>query len=205
MERERFESTKSIIILLAAMYLSFFAIGYFQYGLIYDEHLLYGSIAALLGLLLAYLLWKNTYLEIEHHRILKNSGYRDIGSDTLDIVDIKYIYRIPAFVWRSGGSLMMIYTKDAHGELRYSALREVNYSNDTLKRFLRRLRQIKPSIELDQEYEDFLAGKYDYEERSFGRWVWSKNTVASVEARLREKGEKWDPVGPLGQLLNKFR
>lgn len=169
-----------------------------------DNYLVGGGSAAL-WFLLIYFTNRNTYLEIRDKRTLKNSGYRDIGSDTLDIFDIKYIYRIPAFIWRSWGSLMIIYVKDAKGQLRHSALREVNYSNDTLKRFLRRVKQINPSIELDQEYLDFLDGKYDYEERSFGRWVWSKNTVAGVEARLREKGEKWDPVGPLGKLLNKFR
>lgn len=167
-----------------------------------NDYLVSGGLAAAL-FLFVYFLTKNTFLEIQNQRVLKNSGYRDIGSDTIDIFYIKYIYRAPAFIWRSGGSLMLIYARDEKGHLKYSALREVNYSNDTLKRFLRRVKQINPSIELDREYLDFLAGKYDYEYRSFGAWVPSKNTIASVEARLREKGEKWDTVSPLGRFLAK--
>jgi hypothetical protein len=71
------------------------------------------------------------------------------------------------------------------GKLRQSSLREVNYLNDRLRDFLRRIRQIEPSIELDPEYEKFLEEKLYLEDAS-------ENTVASVEARLKAKGEQWE-------------
>ena len=37
----------------------------------------------------------NTYLEVQDKRTLINSGYRSIGKDTINIFDIKYIYRYP--------------------------------------------------------------------------------------------------------------
>jgi hypothetical protein len=49
---------------------------------------------------------------------------------------------------------------------------------------LKRLKQIKPSIELDPEYEKITAGQMFIDDMS-------QNTVSSVEARLKAKGERW--------------
>ena len=46
------------------------------------------------------------------------------------------------------------------------------------------MKQIKPSIELDPEYKKFLEGKLFLENPP-------NNTIASVEARLKAKGEHW--------------
>ena len=116
---------------------------------------------------------------------LINSGYRSIGKDTIDIFDIKYIYRYPNFILKWYGSRMVFYIQMPNGKLRQSSLREVNYSNDTLRSFLKRIKKIKPNIELDPEYEKFLQEKLWLEDSS-------ENTIASVEERLREKGEVWD-------------
>jgi hypothetical protein len=169
-----------------------FLLGFLEKNIIHtpSDYLVSGGIASLLFLLI-YVTTINTYLEIQDQRTLRNSGYRDIGYDNFDILNIKYIYRASAFIWRSGGSLMLIYIRDEDGRLKLSKVREVNYPNDTLKRFLRRITQLNPSIELDQEYSNFLSGKYDDEDRSFGRWVKSSNSIADIEARLHTKGEKW--------------
>ena len=57
-----------------------------------------------------------------------------------------------------------------------------NYSNETLLSLLKRLKQIKPSIELDPEYEKFIKGKLFLENPS-------ENTASSIEARLKAKGK----------------
>ena len=79
---------------------------------------------------------------------------------------------------------MVFYAQGPDGKLRQSALRERNYSSDTLQAFLKRLKQIKPTIELNSEYEKFLQGKLFIENPS-------ENTAASVEAHLKAKGERW--------------
>jgi hypothetical protein len=70
----------------------------------------------------------------------------------------------------------MIYHRDEQGGIRHSALRERNYSDETLKKFLLRIKTIKPTIEIDPEYQDFLKGNLRLSQSS-------KNTVASVEER----------------------
>ncbi len=79
---------------------------------------------------------------------------------------------------------MVFYIKMSDGKLRQSSLREVNFSEETIVNFLQRIKQINPNIELDPEYEKIIAGKLEKNSPS-------ENTVASIEARLKEKGETW--------------
>ncbi len=79
---------------------------------------------------------------------------------------------------------MVIYHRDENGNIRHSALRERNYSPTTLKSFLCRLIAINPLIEIDPEYREFLNGRLELKAPS-------KNSVATVEQRLRDKGEVW--------------
>ena len=125
-----------------------------------------------------------TFVEIEDNRHITNTGYFSFGKDTFDILDVKYIYQIPEFVLRQYGSRMLFCIKMPDGKLRQSPLREQAYSNDTIVALLEQLKQIKPTIELDPEYEKIVSGKMYIDEMS-------QNTISSVEARLRAKGERW--------------
>ena len=117
-------------------------------------------------------------------RKIINSGYWDIRKDTVDIFDIKYIYRFPHMIIKGWGSRMVLYVKTEDGKLRQSSIREVNYSNDTLVQFLKRIEEINPNIELDNEYQKIIEGEIEFSDAS-------QNTVKEVEQRLRDKGEKW--------------
>lgn len=149
-----------------------------------SDLLVFGGMS-LIFLALIYFSTKREYLEIIDGRTLINSGYREIGKDIIDIRDITYVYRYPNLRLKSYGSRMVIYVKGDDGKLRQSSVREVNFSESTLERFLRRLKQIKSNIELDSEYEAFLNGTLLLTDAS-------NNTVASVENRLTAKGERWE-------------
>jgi hypothetical protein len=182
MKRERFKSSKGLVIYVAIVASLIVGTANYADWTSYD-YLEGGAVAAFLVLLALYSTL-TTYLEIHDSRTLINSGYRTFGKDTIDIFDIKYIYRHPEFIIRYYGSRMVFYIKGEDGRLRRSSLREVNFANDTLVRFLKRIKEIRPTIELDPEYEKIIKGEMDLNDAS-------GNTVASVEARLRAKGETW--------------
>jgi hypothetical protein len=184
-KKERFRSKMELIYVPVAGIAGFIYLGYLQNGpYAFDQNTIEGiSFAAIL--LAMVVDWKvRTYLEIQDNRWLVNSGYYTFWKQKFDIFDIKYIYRYPNLRLKWYGSRMVFYIKTPDGKLRQSSLREVNFSNDTLRAFLKRIKQIKPAIELDPEYEKFLEDKLDLENAS-------ENTVASVEARLKEKGDVW--------------
>jgi hypothetical protein len=135
-------------------------------------------------LLGAYAIEKNIFIKIEDGRRVTNSGYFDFRRDKFDILDIRYIYRHSEFIVKWYGSRMVFFIKMPDGKLRQSALREQAYSNDTIIALLKRLKQIRPPIELDPEYEKILAGQMFIDDMS-------ENTVSSIEARLKAKGERW--------------
>jgi hypothetical protein len=185
MSKERFKSKMTGIYIISVFIVAMIFLGDSQdrqYGLNLDT-LEIVALATVLFLFVCYLKW-TTYLEIQDCRWLINSGFREFGTDKIDIFDVKYIYRYPNFILKWYGSRMVFYIKAVDGKLQRSSVREVNFSNDTLRRFLKRVKQIKPSIELDPEYDLFLEEKLYLEDTS-------DNTVASVEARLKEKGEVW--------------
>jgi hypothetical protein len=189
MKKERFERSYRFVIMTVVGTACLFAVGINEHNISLSFPLERNTMivsSLFVGLILLTIRWKiTTYLEIQDERMLVNSGYHDFGKDIIDIHDIKYIYRIPQFIvaWY-GGSLMMIYHRDEQGGIRHSALRERNYSDETLKKFLLRIKTIKPTIEIDPEYQDFLKGNLRLSQSS-------KNTVASVEERLKAKGESW--------------
>jgi hypothetical protein len=187
---ERFTSADSIVYQIALMLLVLFLIGFYQ-NPTFGRHTLIGCALGALLIIGTYYSHKYTYLEIRDKRTLVNRGYHTFRYDTLDIYDIKYIYRVPAFIHGRWGSLMVIYLQDQTGTLKHSAVREHAYSNDSLKQFLTRIKEINPSIELDTEYEEFLAGTLGPQNEYGFKNIKTKNTVKSVEDRLRTKGEKF--------------
>jgi hypothetical protein len=185
MSKERFKSKMTGIYIISVFIVAMFFLGDSQdrpYGLNLDT-LEIVALASVLFLFVCYLKW-TTYLEIQDGRWLINSGFRNFRTDKIDIFDVKYIYRYPNFILKWYGSRMVFYIKTADGKLHRSSVREVNFSNDIMRAFLKRIKQLNPSIELDQEYELFLQEKLYLEDTS-------DNTVESVEARLKEKGERW--------------
>ena len=185
MKKERFKSKMQSIYFVLFVIGGFFYLGYLQNGPYSLERNTFEAIflaVILFGIVFDFKV--RTYLEIQDARWLINSGYRTFGKDKIDIFDIKYIYRYPNLRLKWYGSRMVFYIKTPEGKLRQSSVRELNYSNDTFRDFLKQIRQIKPSIELDSEYEKFLEEKLYLEDAS-------ENTVASIEARLKEKGETW--------------
>jgi hypothetical protein len=149
-----------------------------------DFHVSVFFFALLLVLMLYFTL--TTYLAIENNRTLINSGYHFFGTIRIDIQRIKYIYRFPNMRLRGWGSRMVIYLHSDTGTLVSTAVLEAAYSPKTLEAFLRRIKSLNPAIELDPEYEEILSSPHIriIEDPS-------DNTVASVEARLRTKGETW--------------
>ena len=198
MEKERFTSGYGLIWLTLIGVVALLTVSYRERGFVPNQDT---SVMLLLffgGIILTLIFRTTTYLEIQNSRTLINSGYYDFKKDTLDIHDIKYIYRVPQFIMRYfGGSLMMIYIKDDNGGIRHSAIRERPYPEATLKKFLLRIKALKPTIELDPEYEAFLADKIDLHSAS-------QNSVEGVEQRLRDKGETWNRVTGAKKFLSKL-
>jgi len=181
--REIFHSKHDLIYFgTAALALAFWMGGLFNRPL---DDIVFGLSLAFFILIIIYLSVINTYLEIKNGRRLINSGYFSLSKQETDIFDIKYIYRYPHFILKWYGSRMVFYVKMPDNKLKQVSLREANYSNETLRGFLKRLLKINPRIELDPEYEKFLAEKLWLEDAS-------ENTIESVEARLRKKGETWE-------------
>jgi hypothetical protein len=183
MKKEHFASSVYLVYIFVAAIAGYFLIGNFTARPLND--FLFFSAFAMGTLLLVYLSTIHTYLEIQDNRWLINSGYRTFGKDRIDIFDIKYVYRFSELILKWYGSRMVFYIKTEDGTLRQSSQREINFSNDKIIEFLKRIKQINPRIELDQEYEEIIKGEMETSSAS-------ENTVASVEARLKEKGERWE-------------
>lgn len=182
MKKERFKSSMYLV------YLALGAIAFVIYAGNYNDwtfnDYLEGVVLVLGLFLIVFFSTISTYLEIQDNRWLINSGYRTFGKDKIDIFDIKYIYRFPQFILKWYGSRMVFYIKTPDGKLRQSSQREINFSEDKLIQFLKRIKQLNPNIELDAEYEKILNGEMEKNNPS-------ENTVASIEGRLKEKGEVW--------------
>ncbi len=138
-----------------------------------------------------YLKLSNSYLEIKDGRTLVNRGYRELGHDVLDIYDIKYIYRLPQFSFRGAGTIMVIYLCGEDGKLKHSIVREVNYSDKNLKRFLTKITQINPNVDIDPEYLKFLARPDEVDDNFKFSDTSTRNTKESIESMLHAKGESW--------------
>ncbi len=182
MKKERFKSSMTLLyVFVSAVALSVFVADYKDWLL--NDYLFAVSISAIL-LIIVYLSTIHLYLEIQNNRTLINSGYNTFGKNEIDIFNIVYIYRHPEFILKWYGSRMVFYIRIPEGKLRQSSLREINYSNETIIKFLTRIKEINPNIELDHEYKKIIKGEIEKNEPSH-------NTLKSVEARLQEKGENW--------------
>ncbi len=184
MNYERFNSSYSLLFLVIGVVVLPFFLDYLHNKPIVLNGSTWESLAIASALVLL-VFWdrQTTYLGIQDNRSLINSGYRSFRKDIFDIRDIKYIYRLPNFFLSWYGSRMVFYINGEDGKLRQTSLREVAYSASTLERFLRRVKEIKSTIELDPEYEKILRGELLFNDPS-------ENTVSIIEKKLKEKGEK---------------
>ncbi len=99
----------------------------------------------------------------------------------------------------------MLIVVEEKGNIKYSSVREANYNDATIKEFLTRLKQLNPSIELEQQYQDLVDGKLGGENQPKFTKVPATYSVDEVEERLRNRGEHWEHRGLLGMLMDKFR
>ena len=190
MDDKKYYANWSLIVTFSVAFTGIFLLGFLERGL--DHDFLEGVVIILL--VLGFLIWTklNTFLQLKNKRTVVNSGYRSFRKDICDVYDVKYVFRVPQFTWKHfGGSLMILYVKGDDGKLRHSIVREVNYKDQTLKEFLKRITTLNPSIELDKQYRDFLEGKLGGENQPRFVRTPANRTPAQVEELLREKGEKF--------------
>jgi hypothetical protein len=117
------------------------------------------SLGLIIGLLvIVYVSTATTYFEIQDLSTLIINGYRNFGKDNIPLFDIIFIGRTKNFPLKQYGSRMVFYIKMPDGTLAHSSQREINFSNETLIKFLTRLKQLNPRIELDHEYERIIKG-----------------------------------------------
>lgn len=157
-----------------------FLIGCADHGFIWDFYTEVGLLAA--GVLLLSLIWDryHIYVQIINGQRLINAGARSFARDDVELNDVKCIARAGS-VTKWWGSLMIMYGPPVNGEVRRMFLREKAYDDETLKALLRELKKLNSSIELDQEYERFLASPPD------GMWLSehpAERTVQEVEAKM---------------------
>jgi hypothetical protein len=93
-------------------------------------------------------------------------------------------------------------TSKRNGTLWQSSVRERNYTGESIKRFLTRIKQLNPSMELDETYADLVAGKFEAYKLTA---CWQRKTGRDVEKYiLRAKGETWQTQGTIGTLFNEL-
>jgi hypothetical protein len=124
----------------------------------FNEILISGGLLSAM-LLIVILSNSTTYLEIQDMRTLVINGYRELGKDSINLFDIIFIGRTKNFPLKQYGSRMVFYIKMPDGSLVHSSQREINFSNKTLIKFLKRIKQLNPRIVLDHEYESMLKGE----------------------------------------------
>ena len=182
--KERLYTGKKLLYWMILLSVGLPILGYIQRGPQIFENALPIILAISVVLLTALWHGRTTYLEFDGNNLI-NNGYHSFRKDTLEINKIQYITRIPQTALPlTGPSLMLIYIRRPDGVIAHSTVREYSYDESTLKRFLVRIKEINPSIELDPEYEEFLRGERHLRTKT-------SNTAKSVEQMLRDKGERW--------------
>jgi hypothetical protein len=158
-------------------------LGYADHGFIWDFYTQVALFAA--GILLLSFIWDryHIYVQIIDGRHFINAGARSFIKDKVELRDIKCIARAgsPTKWW---GSLMIMFGPQTNKQVRLTFLREKAYDDETIKALLRELKRLNPSIELDEEYEQFLNTPPD------GMWLSenpAKRMVPEVEAKMEAR------------------
>ena len=133
-------------------------VGYSKYG--FSQGVLIGGLGEI-GCAL-WLAWERytTYIQIQDRRWLINAEQRLFPDIKIDIGSMLYIARVPHFIFRSWGGRMVIFFRAEGREIRQTGIPETLYTQEALKAILEKIISIKPTIELDPEYREFLK-QYD--------------------------------------------
>src|SRR5216683_4717052 len=158
MNRLRYQSNWTSVLLSIIGWTVVFAIGYSKFG--FSRNIQIGLLGAA-GCTL-WLIWERytTYLEIQDRRWLINAEQRLFPDIKIDIGSMLYIARVPHFIFRSWGGRMVIFFRAEGREIRQTGIPETLYTQEALKAILEKIISIKPTIELDPEYREFLK-QYD--------------------------------------------
>ena len=114
-----------------------------------------------LVLLVLCLLWTlsdhyTTYVKFKDG-VLTNSGKKIFWPDHVKISSIRYVARMPQFVFRSWGGQVVIYFKD--GKLVQTSFLERLYSVETIREILKEVIRLNPEVELDKQYHALVEEK----------------------------------------------
>lgn len=114
---------------------------------------------AIFPILVALVMELNYYLQLTQTNLKIGSQTIISRSQTISIFDITSIERKPSKIFKTWGSdiVMNISTKEGDTAI---AVMESNFTISDIKDFLQTLKQLHPSLELTQQYQDLLAGKY---------------------------------------------
>ena len=78
-----------------------------------------------------------------------------------NIISIERFRQFYGSFFKKEGSRIRIKYLDESSEEKTFHIREKQYSVKTIKRLLTKLKEIKPSLKLSQQYKDLLADKYE--------------------------------------------
>ena len=171
-----------------AAFTYFTLVGAYRGNLFKEESAPIAALSAAV-VVVTYVLNKNNYIKIADNLDVTVSGHGSWSKVYTRIPEIKYILRIPQYAIKSFGAKMMIYVEDGGG-LKHIQVKEFGMSDVDIRDFLQKIKSINPNVVLDSEYEEFLSQPVDANRNNRFRDSTTKNSVASVEKFLRERGEE---------------
>lgn len=168
---------------------SFFTVVGAQRGHLFTE----GAIPVVGGMIVAtvyvYLLSTNMYVKIVDNMNIIINWHDSFKKVEVRLPEVKYILRVPRMVIPGFGIKMLLYVEEGD-HLKHVAINEYGFNDKKLHEFLEKIRSVKPNVILDAEYEEFLGKAIDpVKSHNFSSST-TKNTVASVEQFLKNRGEK---------------
>lgn len=140
----------SALIVLGGLVIIWLIAAYSQNGVSSDPR---GYVLGATLVLLLVGVARNTWLQIEGG-ILTSSG-QSLFPRKLELINAREVRRVRGSIFSSGGAWMAFFGRD--GLL--LRIRELGYSESTLKRFVCGLKERYPAIELDPQYTDFGDGR----------------------------------------------
>ncbi len=162
---EKFQGSQEL--LLFGIPLTIIGIVFSLWGQDIDSNVIKGLGLFLVGLILVCLAGLFTSTTIVDSKTLVSKVFLARGFKA-DIHKITKIDRTSVFVFKHWGSRLQIYHADESGQETWHTIQESMYSVETIKKLLKRLKEINPSIELHKQYQDLIDGKIE-NEKSFKR------------------------------------
>lgn len=105
-----------------------------------------------------------TYVKVNGHTLIDVGRRYPFQRHEVSIDQITKVARVQAFAFENWGSYFAIYIADGNNNKVFALdIRENNYSAKSIKELLRYLLKVKPSIEIDPQYQDLIDGKIEDE------------------------------------------